>query len=418
MALMNYHIAVRTLDEYGGGTDNHIQMQIHGRLAGQAASTTNFYLQGSGERNDLDEFDVTEDDVGDITGISLDVSGDLADKWSCNYITITKGKTTQDREAEDGFWEFVIRKELSYDRTDFSPTYSKPPLLVPKPDGDLEIHEQYVAITNYGENFGNEAQQEVMKYKETWQKTETLSISDRVESQIAAGASATLSYTPPDTGGVGGSATLSTSWQKTVSKEKANSVENSQGSEFDWAFTLPGDTAVLRRVVFEIPWGYQKYTLAGETRYFRKLSSQIIPKGGITNFYIPSRSGQTINQQKWSAIVDLLKDAAPPVQRQVRNLKDDWVAKGWVVIDNPTPLTVAAYAGGKFEKTGEKEWTESKTNGKEKFTFKETGRDDESVYLDDPSRKIQIQLDVPRKMVMYGEFGGKKRDFYQITNLK
>ena len=37
-----------------------------------------------------------------------------------------------------------------------------------------------------------------------------------------------------------------------------------------------------------------------------------------------------------------------------------------------------------------------------------------SVYLDDPSRNVQLQLDLFRKMVTYGTNGGSKSDLYAI----
>jgi len=40
----------------------------------------------------------------------------------------------------------------------------------------------------------------------------------------------------------------------------------------------------------------------------------------------------------------------------------------------------------------------------------ETGRDDWSVYLDDPSRDVQLQIDLHRKWIGYGANSGAKSD--------
>ncbi|WP_197460226.1 mannan-binding lectin [Sphingorhabdus sp. M41] len=74
------------------------------------------------------------------------------------------------------------------------------------------------------------------------------------------------------------------------------------------------------------------------------------------------------------------------------------------------------FSGGSFRQTGPGRWTEYNVQGRAMFEFAETGRDQWSVYLNDSSRNIQLQLDLHRKWVGYGQNGGAKSDLYQITS--
>tara|TARA_R110000772_G_scaffold49100_1_gene112210 strand:+ start:3119 stop:3970 length:852 start_codon:yes stop_codon:yes gene_type:complete len=79
-------------------------------------------------------------------------------------------------------------------------------------------------------------------------------------------------------------------------------------------------------------------------------------------------------------------------------------------------VTSANFRGGSFRKTGDGRWTEFNANGRPTFRFSETGRDEWSVYLNDRSRNVQLQIDIYRKWVTYGTNGGPKSDLYQITS--
>ena len=71
---------------------------------------------------------------------------------------------------------------------------------------------------------------------------------------------------------------------------------------------------------------------------------------------------------------------------------------------------------GSFKKTGPRQWTELEEQGRAVFHFTETGRDEWSVYLDDRSRNVQIQLDLHRNWISYGQNGGGKSDLYRISS--
>ena len=79
-------------------------------------------------------------------------------------------------------------------------------------------------------------------------------------------------------------------------------------------------------------------------------------------------------------------------------------------------VTRADFGGGSFRQTDNGRWTEYDSNGAASFSFEETGRDEWSVYLDDRSRNVQIQLDLHRKWISYGQNGGGKSDLYRISS--
>lgn len=71
---------------------------------------------------------------------------------------------------------------------------------------------------------------------------------------------------------------------------------------------------------------------------------------------------------------------------------------------------------GSFQQTGPGRWTEYEEQGRAVFEFSETGRDQWSVYLDDRSRNVQLQLDLHRNWISYGVNGGSKNDLYPIES--
>jgi hypothetical protein len=77
-------------------------------------------------------------------------------------------------------------------------------------------------------------------------------------------------------------------------------------------------------------------------------------------------------------------------------------------------LARADFAGGWFEQRDGR-WTEYGSDGRARFDFEETGRDEWSVYLLDRSRNVALQLDVHRRMVTLSENGESRRDLYAIT---
>ncbi|MEH6758083.1 MAG: mannan-binding lectin [Parasphingorhabdus sp.] len=71
---------------------------------------------------------------------------------------------------------------------------------------------------------------------------------------------------------------------------------------------------------------------------------------------------------------------------------------------------------GSFKKTAHRQWAEFNAQGQAVFSFAETSRDEWSVYLNDRSRNVQLQLDLHRKWIGYSQNGGRKSDLYRITS--
>ena len=82
---------------------------------------------------------------------------------------------------------------------------------------------------------------------------------------------------------------------------------------------------------------------------------------------------------------------------------------------NGRNVIVAHHNSGRFENTSSGAWTEFGSNGVANFSFRETHRDDWSVYMFDSSRNVSIQVDIHRKKIRYGVGGAEKTDLYDIT---
>lgn len=73
------------------------------------------------------------------------------------------------------------------------------------------------------------------------------------------------------------------------------------------------------------------------------------------------------------------------------------------------------HSGGRFVENGGGRWTELGNDGAQ-FNFVETGRDEWSVYLNDPGRNLQIQLDLHRRQILWGQNNGPKSPLYNMTD--
>lgn len=82
---------------------------------------------------------------------------------------------------------------------------------------------------------------------------------------------------------------------------------------------------------------------------------------------------------------------------------------------NGRTVQFVATPEGRFFNDGGGNWRELGNNGAS-FNFRETQRDDWSVYLRDDSRGVNLQLDLHRKEVIYSDDGGRKFVLYQIID--
>lgn len=78
-------------------------------------------------------------------------------------------------------------------------------------------------------------------------------------------------------------------------------------------------------------------------------------------------------------------------------------------------LSRVVFADGRFEQR-DGHWTEYGIDGRPRFRFDETSRDEWSVYLIDRSRNVALQLDAFRRMVTLFENGRLVRDLYPIID--
>lgn len=79
-------------------------------------------------------------------------------------------------------------------------------------------------------------------------------------------------------------------------------------------------------------------------------------------------------------------------------------------------VTSVKRSGGRMVMGPMGAWTERGDDGVS-FQFRETGRDDWSVYLLDASRGVKLQIDLHRRQVRYAEGDGPFNDLYPITGV-
>jgi hypothetical protein len=80
---------------------------------------------------------------------------------------------------------------------------------------------------------------------------------------------------------------------------------------------------------------------------------------------------------------------------------------------NGYSVQLAVYPEGHFIQTGPITWRENGRGANVDFT--ESARDEWSVYLDDPSRKVSIQIDLRRKKIRYSDPETPWRDQYDVS---
>lgn len=73
---------------------------------------------------------------------------------------------------------------------------------------------------------------------------------------------------------------------------------------------------------------------------------------------------------------------------------------------------------GSYEQRTSNKWVEVNSQNEVSFHFDETHRDEWSVYLHDPSRKVSLQLDLHRKIIVYSDASSNTFDLYSILTVK
>ncbi|WP_030007705.1 PLAT/LH2 domain-containing protein [Picosynechococcus sp. NKBG042902] len=437
-----YCISVKTYTDSGSGTDNPIYMTMHG----ENGTSEQFTLQGSHENNDLDEFVHETLDIGLINRVTIDVDGWLADKWAANYVRVYRDTTCNRKDDADGWSEFSIRKFLDYDPVSFNRTGGALPRVTVTPAGPVVNNPIRITLAQFSNNPGT-LEQEVMRITESWSRVDGVSVSKDTTNTVGAGIS--ITYESPETVAGTFGAEARAEWQRSINEASSESQEKMSASEFNWAFMAPAHTAIIRKITFEVPYAEQVYrSSTGESRAIRKVGAQIRPVSSGDFLVIPQRNedgsittiGLDTLEDEWFTHLD--PDQVDTIRRQYL---PKWLQAGWVVSGqggqiigqtpstpapptNPTPPvnpttptpnavtgTLIKFANGYLQETSPGVWQEFNANGQVTFTFQETGRDDWSVYLNDASRNVQLQLDLYRKMISYGQNNGPKSDLYPIT---
>jgi|GEM_PF-3986967 len=85
---------------------------------------------------------------------------------------------------------------------------------------------------------------------------------------------------------------------------------------------------------------------------------------------------------------------------------------------NGRNVSAAYVRNGRFEETDQdsKTWKEFDKKGNAVFSFKETHRDEWSVYMKDESRNVRLQIDVHRKKVRYAAGNDAMSDLYDVDH--
>lgn len=75
------------------------------------------------------------------------------------------------------------------------------------------------------------------------------------------------------------------------------------------------------------------------------------------------------------------------------------------------------HSKGFFQDRGNGKWIESSNDGTSTFDFLETRRAKHSVYLEDKSRNVYIQLNLSKKTIVYSDIN-YEYDLYKIISIK
>lgn len=105
----------------------------------------------------------------------------------------------------------------------------------------------------------------------------------------------------------------------------------------------------------------------------------------------------------------MYSDATNPQRRELAAITEAYAkTNGWLV-------KRVEFDAGSFAQSGN-EWIE-RANGSQqpRFRFRETGRDDWSVYLRDESRQVDLQLDLHTGNIYYSDAKTPRQVLYRIT---
>ena len=328
--IVNYHVIIHTADKYGAGTDNNLQIKLHGAAVDSGWKT----VQGNQEQNQTENFNIMTEDVGIIYAVRFRMTTRLADDWEVGSVQVYRKVDRKDPDNADGWSEFIANRVISAWGGDvYLPATKRVQRVTITPSGHPVVHEDTITLVQFGYNPHTSQSQEVMRYTETWSDVETVSFSKSKSNDV--GASLTLGYESPESVAGTFSAEASVSWSKTIAEERSNGTEKTKESAYDWSYTAPPATAVFRKVTFKIPYASQLYKASNskDSRIVRKLNGKIVPTG-LDEFLFIGKGQQVAD---WKTVEDdWLKYAHPTTQEAVRKYKNQWAREKW--IKNPSAI--------------------------------------------------------------------------------
>lgn len=238
----NYEINTRTKDGGFGdryGTDNFIYITIYGPYGNTGAID----IKGHHEMGQVEKYGYTKTDVGRPYKITVDVDGQLADKWTPDWIEVTyKGHKTR----------FDIYRELSYAPTDFTV-----PVKLNKKGQPVNAPEKKIQLA-VSDNIGGESATRSHKVKTSFTEYTETRVAETETTQV--GVVASMKYESPASKFGAMSAEISTSWNNEVTKHDERMSGSSFTQEIEWDFEVPVDSFVIVQRVFEVPIEYQVYS--------------------------------------------------------------------------------------------------------------------------------------------------------------
>ena len=327
--LITYRLEVITADVGGAGTDNHIYVT----LEGPGGKSQQFTLEGGHEQAEHDPMTKTIKDIGVITKIHFDLENrNLLDDWTPYSITIKRDYRNDG--TYDGHSQVILNNDLGFDPTTKGMTVLSKPRVTVTADGKVEFHKTELTIVNFGHNPHPTVNQEVMKYRESWSNVTSIGVTE--EKHTTVGAHMTVTYESPETVAGTFGAEAGASWETTMSSATTEVNERMSASEWDWTYTIPAQSAVFRKVGFEVPYADQVYKSSdGDSRIIRKLSAQIVPTGLDDFLFIPRMNGDEIEPISWSEIdakwMRFIDSSA--VQNEIKSShRPVWIERGWVYL--------------------------------------------------------------------------------------
>ncbi|MDA8708768.1 PLAT/LH2 domain-containing protein [Hellea sp.] len=469
--IINYCIVSKTADILNAGTTGRPQIKLRGEFGTSGWK----YIKGNQDRGLADDRDIELDDLGAIE--KIDISHEYNNGWMVQYIRIYRDTDCNRKSKTGGYSEFSLNREFeNATKKELEATkFIASPVTV-SPSGGIVRTDKRLIIANYGDNPTGSVKP-IMPYKESWSRVEKVSMSTTSTTNL--NASATLSYESPSTvyGKFGASA--SAGWSQAESEARTQSEENISSSEYNWQYNGAPRTLTFRKAEFTIPYVSQLYKSSynGKSYVMRTIGAMIRPAGQAGSYLeIPKtdRAGNIVPigldllEDEWLVYLaprDAEKFRAQYLQKFLSNGYVVRGAGGNVVSSAPTtppvtrpvtrpttppvtrpvarpsrpqaapPVTSpsnvswsqdgvtgynmssAYFNGGRFEETGKGTgvWHEYGASGPARFTFKETNRDEWSVYMTDAARGVRIQLDAYRNMIGYGDSNTPMRDQYKAT---